>query len=292
MSELDRPAPADPSAEPGAVLAAARRAQNLTIADIARHLKLSSHQVEALETGAHERLPGPVFVRGFIRNYARLLKLDPDELVRAMAETPPAIPREAAVSPDIPYPTAATSNWPRYAALAAVIVTALAIYEFVLNEPESTVTKAPERAAVPAVVAETPAAPGVAPAASPPQAALTPEPAPSGPSVLAPPSARPPAAAVEAAIPAPAESTEKTRKPGQRELRFAFEGESWVRVEDGRGHVILSQLNAPGTTQRVYGTPPLTLIVGNSQVVRMMYEEKPVDLAAHTKVDVARFTLQ
>jgi cytoskeleton protein RodZ len=292
MSELDRPAPADPSAEPGAVLAAARRAQNLTIADIARHLKLSSHQVEALETGAHERLPGPVFVRGFIRNYARLLKLDPDELVRAMAETPAAIPREAAVSPDIPYPTAATSPWPKYAALAAVIVTALAIYEFVLNEPESTVTKAPERAVVPAVVAETP---GAAPAASPPQAAWTPEPASSVPFVppaTSTPSARPPAAAVEAALPAPAESAEITRKPGQRELRFAFEGESWVRVEDSRGHVILSQLNAPGTTQRVYGTPPLTLVVGNSQVVRMMYEEKPVDLAAHTKVDVARFTLQ
>jgi cytoskeleton protein RodZ len=88
------------------------------------------------------------------------------------------------------------------------------------------------------------------------------------------------------------ESADKSRKSGQRELRFVFERESWVRVEDARGHVILSQLNAPGTTQRVYGTPPLTLVVGNSQGVHMMYDDKPVDLAPHTKVDVARFTLQ
>jgi cytoskeleton protein RodZ len=66
---------------PGAALSAARTAQNLSLIDVARQLKLSVNQVAALEAGEFERLPGPVFVRGFVRNYARLLKLDPERIL-------------------------------------------------------------------------------------------------------------------------------------------------------------------------------------------------------------------
>ena len=41
---------------PGAVLAAARLAQNMTVADVARQLKLSASQVTFLEAGEFERL--------------------------------------------------------------------------------------------------------------------------------------------------------------------------------------------------------------------------------------------
>ena len=53
---------------PGQRLAEARQTQNLTPADVARQLKLSVWQVEALEAGNYEQLPGPIYVRGFIRN--------------------------------------------------------------------------------------------------------------------------------------------------------------------------------------------------------------------------------
>src|SRR3954471_17432291 len=69
---------------PGAMLAAAREELNLSVSDVARHLKLSPAQVEALEAGAYERLPGPVFVRGFLRNYAKLLGIDPQPLLRSI----------------------------------------------------------------------------------------------------------------------------------------------------------------------------------------------------------------
>ena len=55
-------------ASPGRRLAEARQAQNLTTADVARQLKLSVWQVDALEAGRYHQLPGPIFVRGFIRN--------------------------------------------------------------------------------------------------------------------------------------------------------------------------------------------------------------------------------
>lgn len=66
---------------PGQQLAAAREAQGLTVEEVVRHTKLSTRQVLALEADAYDRLPGPVFVRGFIRNYARHLQLDPVPLL-------------------------------------------------------------------------------------------------------------------------------------------------------------------------------------------------------------------
>ena len=107
---------------PGALLGAAREAQNLSVADVARQLKLSRAQVEALEAGDYEQLPGPVFVRGFIRNYARLLKLDPEPLLRSAARSAAAARsrgRAAPPSHDIPFPTGAPRRWPLYAAAIA-----------------------------------------------------------------------------------------------------------------------------------------------------------------------------
>ena len=64
------------------------------------------------------------------------------------------------------------------------------------------------------------------------------------------------------------------------------------RIRDRSGKAIFSQLNRPGTEQRVNGRPPLAVVVGNAHAVRLTYDERPVNLAQHTKVDVARLTLQ
>ena len=54
------------------------RCARLSVGDVAQTLKLGPRQVEALEDGDWQGLPGQTFVRGFVRNYARLLQLDPD----------------------------------------------------------------------------------------------------------------------------------------------------------------------------------------------------------------------
>jgi len=65
----------------GARLAQAREASSLTVADVAAKLKLTARQVEALEAEDVSRLPGDLFLRGFVRNYARLVDVNPDELI-------------------------------------------------------------------------------------------------------------------------------------------------------------------------------------------------------------------
>jgi len=288
----------------GRVLGEAREAQNLSVAEVARQLKLSVHQVEALEAGEFHRLPGPVFVRGFVRNYARLLKLDAETLSRAVAEAlPRKEPRPAAPpSQEIPFPTGAPRRWRAYAALAAAVVALLAAYEFFLNEPQPAATPARPAAAPAAPVAQqTQTAP---PQAAQPDAApaMTSGPAPqraepAGATVADAPQAAPPVAAGAAeAPPAPASSASREEEaqagPGERQVRMVFDQESWVEIRDRSGRSIFSQLNHAGTEQRVRGRPPLSIVVGNARGVRLTYDERPVNLMPHTKVDVARLTLE
>lgn len=69
----------------GAKLRQERLAQELAISDIARDTRIAPHFLEAIETADFAHLPGLVFTRNFVRQYALSLKLDPDLL---LAELP------------------------------------------------------------------------------------------------------------------------------------------------------------------------------------------------------------
>ncbi len=276
-----------PGVAPNLRLSQAREAQNLSTADVARRLKLSVWQVEALESGQYEQLPGPTFVRGFIRNYARLLNLDPEELVRAVSDLLPApAPHpEPPPSRDIPFPAAGPRRWPRYAAAAAVVVALLAGYEFIFDEGTYTVAPPPPREAAALPAPQEPQR--AAPAEKPREVVKAAQPAAA--------TARPPKdAAAQPAKSAPGTSPprEVITHPDARELTFVFDEESWVEIRDRNDQTIHSNLNQAGTTRRVRGLPPLHIVVGNAQGVRMTYNGRAIDLARHTKIDVARLTLE
>ncbi|MGH8703488.1 MAG: RodZ domain-containing protein [Burkholderiales bacterium] len=273
------------SAAPNARLSQARQAQNLSTADVARHLKLSVWQVEALESGQYQQLPGKVFVRGFIRNYARLLKLDPEELVHAATGLRPQseLRPETPPSRDIPFPAAGGWRWQRYGVAAAVIVASLAIYEFLFSDEPATVTTRPGPvAAVPSSQEPLPAAPSKKPQDA--QAQLPAAATESSPQVSR---AVPVATSAGASQPG-----ERAARPDEREVRLVFEEESWVEIRDRNDQTLFSQLNQAGTTRRVSGLPPLSIVVGNAQGVRMTYAGRDIDLARHTKIDVARLKLE
>jgi cytoskeleton protein RodZ len=78
----------------------------------------------------------------------------------------------------------------------------------------------------------------------------------------------------------------------ERTVRLAFDRESWVEIRDARGKLIFSQLNPPGSSQVVQGEAPLSLVVGNAHSVRVAYQDREIDLAPFTRVDVARLTLE
>ena len=66
---------------PGIRLRRAREACELSLGDVASHLKLSPEIIESLESGEVESIAAPVFVAGYLRSYARLVNLSGDEII-------------------------------------------------------------------------------------------------------------------------------------------------------------------------------------------------------------------
>src|SRR5512147_2092556 len=65
----------------GADLRKQREIRGVTLKEIADATKISKRYLEALEEDKYDTLPAPVFTRGFVREYARYLGLNSEEMV-------------------------------------------------------------------------------------------------------------------------------------------------------------------------------------------------------------------
>lgn len=76
--------PTEPRMWPGKRLREAREAKNLSREQAARQLHQDVSIIQALEEDDYGRLPGKTYVLGYLRSYARLLKLPEDEIIAAV----------------------------------------------------------------------------------------------------------------------------------------------------------------------------------------------------------------
>ncbi len=105
--------------------------------------------------------------------------------------------------------------------------------------------------------------------------------------------AQPPAQAVVVPLANPlVKPAAANNVPGQVAIRMTFDQDSWVEITEKNGKHLLSQLNRAGSELIVNGSPPLSLVIGNSKDVHLYYKGQNVDLGPHTKVAVARLTLE
>ena len=65
----------------GEVLRAAREGKGVDLARVERETKIRERYLSALERGEYRELPGPVYTKGFLRNYGAYLGLDPEYLI-------------------------------------------------------------------------------------------------------------------------------------------------------------------------------------------------------------------
>lgn len=68
--------------DPGATLRQAREAAGLTVKEVADSLNLVQGNIEAIEVNQYDKMAG-IFIRGYVKSYARFLRLDADALVAA-----------------------------------------------------------------------------------------------------------------------------------------------------------------------------------------------------------------
>ena len=302
------------AASAGAWLRAAREAAGLSEDAVAQQLKLAPRQVRAIEEDDYARLPGRTFVRGFVRNYARLVQLDPDAVVAALPSGEATSPLERLTYTPSSRPMGElpvdsgrrggrAARWLIPLLLLAVVGVA-AYYEYARQpgpRPALPDGIMPPPAAKPAAPA--PAGPSVTPLPNPLDAPKS-EPAPaSGATSVEPPSPVAANAAPAAASPAPAPggapqgavaTTAAAPAPASAEptLVIEFRGASWVQVKDRSGALVVSQTAPAGATIPVGGTPPYDVVIGTATSATVRFRDRPVDLVPHTRNNVARLVLK
>jgi cytoskeleton protein RodZ len=279
----------------GALLYRAREAAGLTIDAVAQQLKLAPRQVRALEQDDYTHLPGRTFVRGFVRNYARVLHLDPKTVLDALpagaaepALEAPELQQTAPTMGELPITDHSRPTWTRWAIplTLAAIVAAAAVYEWLrpIGEPPAAARKdAPAAVEQPAPPVKQERSgtslpnPLAAPTATSAVAVSTPFPA--------------PVTNANVPVASAAPSTGAAATAAEQSLVIEFRDYSWTEVRDRGGRVLLSKMNPGGTMQTLSGAPPLEIVIGNAADVSISYKGQPVDLVPYTRQNVARLTL-
>jgi cytoskeleton protein RodZ len=320
MSHVTGPGPDQAKESVGQLLRKTRLNRGLSVEDVARQLRLSVRQITALEEDDYSKLVSNTFLRGFVRNYAKLLQMDASPLLQQLEQLLPSAPAQTISYQieGIPFPSSRKQGARSFLIVGgAILALVLLIYEIyrgneVTIDSQQPARKAESQAGT-APEAETPSPPFTPPGND---GKVAPLPGEQGAieqkSMISPPAseAAPISAAVPvpAAVPAPvpqaapaASSQNEGASPVQGSnvqrppagslpevsgewkdaLHLVFGGESWTEVKDGRGKVLLSRINPPGTEQLLRGKPPFSLAIGNAATVQLVYNGKPVDLSPY-----------
>jgi hypothetical protein len=107
----------------GALLAETRKAQGLTLGQASAATRIRGAHLSALESGAFDRLPAPVYAFGYLRTYARFLGLDTDSLLAGVTQAPHDAGRAMSLSA-MPTRPRLTISGPMLAAAVCVLLAA------------------------------------------------------------------------------------------------------------------------------------------------------------------------
>lgn len=281
---------------PGATLRQAREQRGLGIDDVAQELRLSPRLIRALEEDAYDRLPGPTYVRGYLRNYAQFLGLVPERLIDAFNARPEAAQPTDLTAP-APVRQATSSDAAVRFGTVAVVAVVLALVVLWWNgqtetaptpQPEATADEPPAGEVVPETTAAVPE-PTVTPPNPETDVAPATPPVAASPAETRPDTARsdaPAAAAARVEPPPPVDPN----LPMSRLVLYVHE-DSWADVRDARQQRLLYETIPAGSVVTVQGVAPISVFLGNVAGVTVEFDGKPYDALRHRRGDIARFTL-
>ena len=307
--ETPSEAPAEQLPTPGALLGAQRETLEYSLQQVADRLNLTMHFVRSIESDSYEKLPGDVFIRGYLRSYSELLQLDPEYVLelynhftqRRQARKQEAIKRISRRRKDKNRPWIVVSG-------IAFVLLALILWYF--NQPEETqsVRQNPtlpvdteitsgdpaqqirliEDVPLSSLDSESDPAPGIDPETAsvsiPPStdrgASNSSEAAPSAPGVSE--EEVGVSAGSQPALPVSLEEnpvveileTQSLQWPGDDMLDIRFAEASWVEVSHDSGPESHEAMAQRGLRLLVNGQGPFTLELGNAEAVTVIYNER------------------
>ncbi|CAG2090357.1 MULTISPECIES: RodZ domain-containing protein [Xanthomonas] len=253
----------------------AREAAGLSVDDVAGKLRMPAHVVRSLEQEEWQRLGAPVFVRGQLRSYARLLHVDLEPLLQ-----------QAAIAPIEPVKLVSHTHTPRARrilestarkAMYVVITGVFAVPVWYATRSHLD-GKAPSTVSLDSM----PEAPGTgtpANAATQPASAPREQPAPYIASMTPVPRATP---EVETA-------TASAASGGS--LSLSFSGDSWVQILAPDGSAVEKALVRAGERRSYSPGQVGRIVLGNASAVEVQQGGSIVDVKPFQRANVARFAV-
>jgi cytoskeleton protein RodZ len=264
---------------PGALLQAGRERAGMTREKVATRLNLLLSQVVALEEDRFDRFPAETFVKGHLRSYARLLKIDVDQVLRAyhVLVPPVQVERKKVAFQHRPQPLGAKpSRWRSYAGVAAVFVVLCGLWAWQQRREQTQLLSLNAGSGQLPGGMES-ALYGGADSTLLDSVQLVPEPAPAA-EVVAPAIAKQEGDAVASAAPvdpAPAPPAADTDR-----LTLHFSADCWIEVKDRDDKVLVATLKHADDRLQVEGRGPFKVLLGYAPGVEMAYNGAPVKVDA------------
>lgn len=282
----------------GERLRVARRANDISVRDVAKELHLDEAKVRALEKNDFALLGAPVFAKGHLRKYAELVGVSVEDVMADYYEmtrtagVPPVIGPKRKRSRDFN-----AGPW-LVAAVIILLVGAAAYWWFNLRPVETSRDMGPAMPAPFASQSRTPQ-----PDRSPPDTASQPATQPAS-QLAGPPATQPvsqptdrPAATQQqlpAAQAAPLQSDAAIATPAEPPIvvELTYSGECWTEASDATGRRLFYDLGVAGRTVRLSGVAPLRLILGDSGNVSISVDGRPYNIPASARSGrLARVTI-
>jgi cytoskeleton protein RodZ len=280
----------------GAMLKSAREKRGLHIAALAAAIKVPQRKLEALESDRYEELLDLTFTRALAQTVCRSLKIDAQPVLDRLPQAPGTAPKLQHISNGLNAPfrerpgrdEPADWSWLGRPVMwgSALVLIAAGVLAFVPNR------------FVERLKAALPSAPSASSPASGPVSVLPPagsassvvEVVPTVPLVGGAVTSISLGAPVAVDTPAASAAT-ATVPAGAGLLAVKATGETWVEVQDARGHTLLSRKVVAGESLGLNGDVPLRVTIGNATNTQLMFRGQLVDLKANTEGNVARLQL-
>lgn len=289
----------DESMGPGRRLRSEREALGVSVREVADTLNLSINVVQALEDDDYKELPGAVFIRGYVRAYARLLDLDPapllDQLPVAGGKVVPVV-REPELAEWIRRRPGLVLGVLGSAALALLIAGVLWLWP---KEGINSLWQSIDGSAVTVPPVEAEAAweweQAQQPVSSDPAAAAS-ESASEAVDLPADRAASEEAAETISTEPVGASGSDgagvqRLTPTGTDTLTLRVSADCWIEISDVEGVVLYRELHRPDDVVDLVGQAPFRVKLGHAPGVELAFRGETIALAPHTRNNVAALVL-
>lgn len=295
MSEKKIEASSSKSNELGSVLQTARVSKKLSIDQVSQAIHLSAKQIQALENNDFSLLPEPVITRGFIRNYANFLDVDVEPLLRHYRSSVSQEERSIVVKANVNEVMSQHTHqpWLMYVLGSILVLLFLTAWFYYMDS-----VKAPGDAAQEDVAAVTEAenlSQNLPEEIVPPIDGQNVDPV-TGQNIDVPSTPAQPLSAGTIAN-QPTVTSLKPPAPSvqplvAKKLEMQFSADSWVRVKDKTGQILLEKTATAGSTENLDGEPPFNIVIGNATAAKVKFYGQEVDLAPATSKNIIRLHLE